>query len=77
MSVRYKKSNKLYQERLKKYAYLENNISREITIRDPILNKKIKFIFEGYKIGEPILIVRYPGTRLFNLYHIDYLVMEE
>jgi len=71
---------KLVRERLKKLKYLEYKISKEITIKDPITHKHLKFIFEGFRKGgnergEPLLVVRYPNSILFKTYHIDYLVI--
>lgn len=79
--IRVKISEKEQRERLKKLKYLEYKISKEITIEDPITHKHLKFIFEGFKEGgnergEPLLVVRYPYSYLFTLYHIDYLIIE-
>jgi len=76
------KGVKKLQKHLKKYNYLINKISKEITIKDPISKKNKRFIFEGFKEGgnergELLLVVRYPYTRIFKIYHIDYLEVEE
>jgi len=77
MGERILKEYRLYQELIQKYQYLIDKVSKEITIKDPISNKKVRFIFEGFKKGEPLLVVRIPNTRFFKTYHIDYLVMEK
>jgi len=76
-----KRSSRL-QEHLQKFKYLINKISKEVIIKDPISKKNKHFIFEGFKEGgnergEFLLVVRYPYTRIFKTYHIDYLVIEE
>ena len=66
----------------KKVGYLLANVGQEIKINDPITGGIKKFIFEGFEEGgnergEPLMVVRYPNSRIFKQYHIDYLLLEE
>jgi len=66
----------------KKVGYLLANIGQEIEINDPITGGMKRFIFEGFEEGgnekgEPLMVVRYPNSRIFKQYHIDYLLIEE
>jgi len=62
----------------KRIAYILDKVGEEIKIKDPISGKMKRFIVEGFierrnEREEPLMVVRYPYSRIFRIFRVDYV----